>query len=435
MAKSQKQARPAAGTPGAPVENSGAQESQSQQQNAEALLRADHRKVEQLFKQFESEKDSNRKKELARQACNELIVHSMLEEEIFYPACREKNVADDLLDEAQVEHDSLKLLISDLKQSEPDSPFFDAKVSVLSEYVRHHVREEEKAITGIFAKAQKAGVEMDLLGQRLQERKQQLMMKVESGEIEVPAPRSIQGAPRALSRNREDTLMAREFDSNDDRGFGPESGRGRFGGRYTREQDEETGGREFARAGYSRYEGMGGTRDSYASEQGRGDYSGRGERGYSGSGGRSRYPDEYSGSGRGYGGYGGFSDYRSGGAGRGEYGSSRDYYGGGTSRGRFGGGDYPGGDDYRGSSGGYPRGTSGGSGSFERENDDYRRGMGSQDRGRMAGGRTSRDEDYSSLGRRSRFGGGGNDRERQRGDDDFEYMSGGGRSGGWRDRE
>jgi hemerythrin superfamily protein len=426
MAKSQKQARPAAGTSGAPVENSGSQD--SQQQNAEALLRADHRKVEQLFKRFESETDSNRKKELARQACNELVVHSMLEEEIFYPACREKNVADDLLDEAQVEHDSLKLLIADLKQSEPDSPFFDAKVAVLSEYVRHHVREEEKAITGIFAKAHKAGVEMEPLGQRLQVRKQQLMTKVESGDIEVPAPRSIQGAPRAPSRNREDTLMAREFDSDDDRGFGPESGRGRFGGRYTREQDEETGGRQFARTGYSRYEGMGGTRDSYASEQGRG-YSGRGERGYRGSGGGSgRYSDEYSGSGRGYGGYGGFGDYRSGGAGRGEYGSSRDYYGGGTSRGRFGGGDYPGGDDY-------PRGSSAGSGSFERENDDYRRGMGSQDRGRMAGGRTSRDENYSSLGRRSRFGGGGNDRERQRGDDDFEYMSGGGRSGGWRDRE
>src|SRR5581483_2597020 len=110
------------------------------------------------------------KYKLARQVCLELIVHTKLEEEIFYPACREKQVDSDLLDQAQVEHDGAKLLIADLLQSEPGEEFYDAKVTTLSEYIKHHVGEEEQPRSGIFAKALKAGVDMAGLGQKIQAR-------------------------------------------------------------------------------------------------------------------------------------------------------------------------------------------------------------------------------------------------------------------------
>src|SRR5205807_7942586 len=90
-------------------------------------------------------------------------------------ACREKSVEDDLLDEAQVEHDGAKVLIADLLRADPGDAFYDAKVKTLSEYIRHHVAEEEKPRTGIFAKAQKAGVDMSALGEKLQARKMELM--------------------------------------------------------------------------------------------------------------------------------------------------------------------------------------------------------------------------------------------------------------------
>jgi hypothetical protein len=448
MAKTSKSSRPAAtadATHGQPASaRAGAGKGNGQEQDAAALLEADHRKVEGLFKQFEGAGEAQRKQELARQICRELIVHSRLEEEIFYPACREKDVEAEALDEAQVEHDLLKVLVGDLMGREPDSEFFDAKVSVLSEYVRHHVQEEEKPFSGILAKARQGGVDLDELGKRLQERKQQLMTGIESGEIRAPAPRSIRGATDHSNRNREETNMAREFDRDrdDDRGFGPEDGRGRFSGRYTREQDDRTGGRQFGRGGYTRNEGMGGTRDSYEYDRGRGygdayrgPGGGRYESEYFESRGRDYRDREFGG--RQFGGRGGYDDDR---GGRGDYGRGRDYYGsgsagGGMSGGRFGGGGYSGSDDYsRGM-----RGGSGAQGSFERENDDYRRGMGNQDRGRMGAGRSGRDEDYNELGRRSRFGSErGNDRNDQgrprNEEDDFGYMSGG-RSGGWRDRD
>lgn len=93
------------------------------------------------------------KSELAHKICVELNVHAMLEEEIFYPACREKGVEDAALDAAQVEHDGAKLLIKELTTHSVRSPFYDAKVKVLSDYIKHHVEEEERAGDGIFAKA------------------------------------------------------------------------------------------------------------------------------------------------------------------------------------------------------------------------------------------------------------------------------------------
>ncbi|MEJ1970506.1 MAG: hemerythrin domain-containing protein [Rhizomicrobium sp.] len=121
-------------------------------QDAIALLKADHRKVEGLFAKFEKAKDSRTKQALAQEICTELTVHTIIEEEIFYPAC-EGAVEEDLHDEAYVEHDGAKVLVAELAQGGPDDEFYDAKMTVLSEQIKHHVKEEEKPGDGYFAQA------------------------------------------------------------------------------------------------------------------------------------------------------------------------------------------------------------------------------------------------------------------------------------------
>ena len=109
--------------------------------DAIALLKADHRKVEDLFEKFEKARDAPRKKALAQEICTELCVHATIEEEIFYPACKGK-VEEDLLQESYVEHDGAKVMIAELLASSPDDEFYDAKMTVLSEEIKHHVRAE-----------------------------------------------------------------------------------------------------------------------------------------------------------------------------------------------------------------------------------------------------------------------------------------------------
>jgi len=155
--------------------------------DAIALLKADHRKVEGLFEQFEKARDKGRKEKLAKQICMELSIHTMIEEEIFYPACAGQVEDDDLVDEAYVEHDGAKVLIAELIQSDPDNEFYDAKVSVLSEMIKHHVKEEEKRSEGLFAEAKEAGLDMEGLGERLMQRKQELMAEFGDGD-NLPAP-------------------------------------------------------------------------------------------------------------------------------------------------------------------------------------------------------------------------------------------------------
>jgi hypothetical protein len=158
--------------------------------DAVAMLKQDHRNVEALFREFKSASQGE-KEQLVQRICNELIVHAMLEEEVFYKECRDRGVESVVLDEAQIEHDTAKVLIQDLLSGEPGSEFYDAKVTVLSEYIKHHVGEEEKPSEGIFAKAKKQGLDMSALGQRLQARKQQLMQKAEANELSPPSPRAL----------------------------------------------------------------------------------------------------------------------------------------------------------------------------------------------------------------------------------------------------
>jgi hypothetical protein len=161
--------------------------SRQKKMDAIALLKEDHRKVEDLFEQFEKARDKDRKEKLVKQICMELSIHTMIEEEIFYPACTGQVEDADLVEEAYVEHDGAKVLVSELLNSDPDNEFYDAKVSVLSEMIKHHVKEEEKRSEGLFAEAKEAGLDMEGLGEMLMQRKQELMAEFGEGD-KLPAP-------------------------------------------------------------------------------------------------------------------------------------------------------------------------------------------------------------------------------------------------------
>ncbi len=139
------------------------------------LLKADHRKVEKLFKDYdklvEDEGTYNEKEALAATICAELTMHAQVEEEIFYPAARDILDEEDLVDEAVVEHASAKDLIAQLADMSPDDDLYDAKVKVLSELIEHHVEEEEDEM---FPKLKKAKLDTAALGRQMEERKLQL---------------------------------------------------------------------------------------------------------------------------------------------------------------------------------------------------------------------------------------------------------------------
>lgn len=138
------------------------------------LLKADHRKVEALFEAFDKARRSDRKASLVGQICTELKIHTIIEEELFYPALRGK-IDDAILDEGFVEHDGAKVLINDLENGKPTDDFYDAKVKVLAEEIKHHVAEEERWITGMFAQGRRADIDMEQLGARLSARKDALL--------------------------------------------------------------------------------------------------------------------------------------------------------------------------------------------------------------------------------------------------------------------
>jgi hemerythrin superfamily protein len=154
-------------------------------QDAIALLKADHRAVEELFEKFEKATASERKRKLAEEICLELSVHAEIEEEIFYPACEGK-VDEDLLKESYVEHDGAKVLIAEIMNGGPSDEFYDAKVKVLQEEIEHHVEEEEKRLEGLFAQARKADLDLDELGQQLASRKAELTEQFEASGIPTP---------------------------------------------------------------------------------------------------------------------------------------------------------------------------------------------------------------------------------------------------------
>ena len=141
-------------------------------QDATTMLRADHKVVSGLFAQYEKTQSTAKKKQLVAQICTELSVHAQVEEEIFYPAVKEALHDHELVPEATVEHASLKALISEVEGVEPEGEMFDAKIKVLGEYVKHHVKEEH---TEMFPKAKATDLDMKALGGRIAARKEKLL--------------------------------------------------------------------------------------------------------------------------------------------------------------------------------------------------------------------------------------------------------------------
>ncbi len=142
-------------------------------QDAISLLKADHRHVEGWFSEFEAARNASRKQQLASKICEALTIHTTIEEEIFYPAFLQATDDKDVHHEAVVEHDGAKKLIAQIQNMSPEDDYFDAKVTVLSEMIKHHVKEEEKP-GGMFAEAKKSEMDLAVLGEELLARKRAL---------------------------------------------------------------------------------------------------------------------------------------------------------------------------------------------------------------------------------------------------------------------
>lgn len=159
--------------------------------DATHILRADHRKVEELFTKYEKTNDQKSKSQIAHEICDELKIHAMIEEEIFYPALQGK-IEEDLLKEAYVEHDGAKMLINEIAAGDPQDEFFDAKVTVLKEQIEHHVMEEEKERDNMFQQARAADVDLHALGEQMLARKEELLRLAASGSLPPVQPSTSQ---------------------------------------------------------------------------------------------------------------------------------------------------------------------------------------------------------------------------------------------------
>ncbi|HTK34151.1 MAG TPA: hemerythrin domain-containing protein [Caulobacteraceae bacterium] len=418
---------PAPGTPATAGTKKSAEaktEPDAQPTSAIELLKADHRKVESLFAEFETAQDP-RKQEIIRTACTELTVHTLIEEEIFYPACRRAANEEEPLDEAQVEHDGAKLLIADLMRGRPDDRFRDAKFKVLAEQIKHHVGEEEKPGEGIFAKARAAGLDTPDLAQRLKSRKDELMARPD--RLTPSRMVSIQDPAASNAYQSQENDMPRQGPDRDERG------------RFTSDDDDRGyRGRGESRS-FDRDDDRGGR--SYASSQ----YRNRDERGRFADDDDDRNSRDRGGRGRGQGGWFGDSE-----------GHSRAAREGWDDRDRGGRAQD---DDYRGGRGGYrsrddddDRGRGGGRGWYgDSEGHAQAAREGWDERGRGGGGNRSRDYDDDRGGRGRGQGGWfgdsegharaaregwddrnrGGSRSRSRDDDDDRGGRGRGGRGGW----
>lgn len=179
-------------------------------QDAIALLKQDHKLVSQLFDEFEKA-DDEEQSAIAQRVCQLLTVHATIEEEILYPAAKEAfedEEDEDLINEAEVEHGSAKELIAKIEGMSDGDEHFKATVTVLGEYIKHHVKEEENEL---FPKLRKTELDLKEIGARLADRKFALMeqMGIEAEEPTQPRKRSARGAARSKSGNRRSASRAR----------------------------------------------------------------------------------------------------------------------------------------------------------------------------------------------------------------------------------
>ena len=144
--------------------------------DAIALLRADHKRVGDLYDQYEKTRSAAKKKALVATICQELSIHAQVEEEIFYPGREGRPQGQGAGPRGTVEHATLKELIAQVKDKEPDGEMFDAKIKVMSEYTKHHVKEEQNEM---FPKAKATRLDMKQLGAQIAARKEELMANPE----------------------------------------------------------------------------------------------------------------------------------------------------------------------------------------------------------------------------------------------------------------
>jgi len=174
------------------------------------VLEEDHVKVEKAFEQFEKlgDEDSEQKQQIVSTVLSDLKVHTVIEEELFYPPLLaalkgDDDEIEDLLDEAEVEHTSAKELIAQIEAMDPSERLYDAKFTVLCEYVKHHVKEEENEM---FAAVRGKSEELDELGQEIASRKMELMeelgMEADEGEEEEPEGKASRGSSRSSGDSR-----------------------------------------------------------------------------------------------------------------------------------------------------------------------------------------------------------------------------------------
>jgi iron-sulfur cluster repair protein YtfE (RIC family) len=155
------------------------------ERNVIELLSEDHKRVQKLFKDFDKGADAESLRELVEMTCMELQIHSMLEEELFYPAIRaefSEDETDERLNRAEVEHEVIDELIAKLRELSPEDTMYSAYFTVLGEYVKHHIREEEKELFPRAANA--SGLDLRQLAQDMQRRREELFAEIESGEAE-----------------------------------------------------------------------------------------------------------------------------------------------------------------------------------------------------------------------------------------------------------
>jgi hypothetical protein len=172
------------------------------------LLMQDHRTVEGLFARFEAAEAAQERQALARRVCLELKIHTVLEEEIFYPSIRGR-VDDDLLDEAYVEHDAAKILINEIEAGWADEAFYTAKVKVLKEAIEHHVEEEEDERKGLFVQTRSAGIDLRTLGEEIAARKAELMDAAEASGLPPAETRTFLGVDQPVADEAADDLAVR----------------------------------------------------------------------------------------------------------------------------------------------------------------------------------------------------------------------------------
>lgn len=176
----------AAAASGLPTSSSSSASGDRPIRNAIDLLVADHAFVATLFDAYEQADETTEKQSLVKRICMELLTHMTLEEEILYPACREQGVALEALDEAQVEHDTAKILINELLFSPPGVEFYDAKVKVLGEYIEHHIDEEEQPRNGLFAQAKNSRLDLGSMGEQLYSRKHEITQESSASDLDHP---------------------------------------------------------------------------------------------------------------------------------------------------------------------------------------------------------------------------------------------------------